>query len=448
MRIRTSQGTFSIAIKTSKKFQDTKRHFALATTQGDFLINKNSFIKRTKCSKIFLNDILNSPTPRSLEILLDKQQSLSSLSVALLDAAGSASSSACHKTALQINSFIQENISAWSCWINDNKTIVTSMPDGRKMIVHKDRESDLHIYIDLCPTPQAATSIGKGKFKTVYPFYNWDKQKPNIAVSVQEITDHTALLSAENEEEIIKMCKDIPQVLGIKCSARPENIEVEPALFISVMKRYENNWLSLLSSASLEDNLAAFTQVIKGVALLHQKKIIHRDLKFENILYRHKKNGKLEFKIADFGLSCKATEKKVLMQRSGTYPYMAPEVLGYLEKDPYKIDVWSLGVMLYRIYYDKRVPYYQPLTDLVNNLKKQEEGLDLSKRHEIRKMNKKHIYNFLLKEVTSLREGLLQSSDPWSELIAGMLNPNPRKRYSIAQCLEMLESLTLQVMSN
>lgn len=76
---------------------------------------------------------------------------------------------------------------------------------------------------------------------------------------------------------------------------------------------------------------------------------MHRDLKGDNILIG--KDG--ECKIADFGLS-KFTESSTQMMTTilGTPSYSAPEILAGGKKSTlytYKCDIWSLGIILYKI---------------------------------------------------------------------------------------------------
>jgi serine/threonine protein kinase len=82
-------------------------------------------------------------------------------------------------------------------------------------------------------------------------------------------------------------------------------------------------------------------QIIKAIAHCHAQGVIHRDIKAENIMI----NDQGQVKLLDFGLS-KNSEVCKDREICGTPYYMAPEmILG----DPYdtKVDVWSLGVMLY-----------------------------------------------------------------------------------------------------
>merc|ERR1712141_698560 len=92
-----------------------------------------------------------------------------------------------------------------------------------------------------------------------------------------------------------------------------------------------------------------FNQILSAVKYCHdQQRIIHRDLKPDNILF----DGENNIKIGDFGLSEEFVPGKMLNTFCGTPEYMAPEVFQGQKFDGPKVDVWSLGVMLYEMLTD------------------------------------------------------------------------------------------------
>ena len=88
-----------------------------------------------------------------------------------------------------------------------------------------------------------------------------------------------------------------------------------------------------------------FTQICLALKHIHEKKIIHRDLKSGNIFLM--KNGLV--KLGDFGIS-KGFERTMEKAKTmvGTPYYLSPEIL---ESKPYdaKSDIWALGVLLYEM---------------------------------------------------------------------------------------------------
>eukprot|EP01025_Chloroclados_australasicus_P058541 TRINITY_DN7362_c0_g1_i1.p1 TRINITY_DN7362_c0_g1~~TRINITY_DN7362_c0_g1_i1.p1 ORF type:complete len:290 (-),score=33.24 TRINITY_DN7362_c0_g1_i1:1-870(-) len=89
-------------------------------------------------------------------------------------------------------------------------------------------------------------------------------------------------------------------------------------------------------------------QVLEGVAYLHKKGIVHRDLKLENLLLVDN-SAKPHVKIADFGLSKVFSQNSTLMTVCGSPLSLAPELLMLDEQGDYSpaVDVWSIGVILF-----------------------------------------------------------------------------------------------------
>ncbi|CAF2532740.1 unnamed protein product [Rotaria sp. Silwood2] len=92
-----------------------------------------------------------------------------------------------------------------------------------------------------------------------------------------------------------------------------------------------------------------FRQMCIGVKYLHSRSITHRDLKPENILLTSPDTNEALIKITDFGLSRFINETSLMKTFCGTPNYLAPEILVTRGEGSYtnKVDVWSLGVILY-----------------------------------------------------------------------------------------------------
>eukprot|EP01122_Echinamoeba_exundans_P009922 TRINITY_DN3579_c0_g1_i1.p1 TRINITY_DN3579_c0_g1~~TRINITY_DN3579_c0_g1_i1.p1 ORF type:complete len:867 (-),score=173.16 TRINITY_DN3579_c0_g1_i1:2-2602(-) len=86
-----------------------------------------------------------------------------------------------------------------------------------------------------------------------------------------------------------------------------------------------------------------FRQVVAAIDYCHSLRVIHRDLKAENLLL----DGQFHVKVIDFGLSNRWAPGELLQTFCGSPTYTAPELIRRQRYEGPEIDVWSLGVLLY-----------------------------------------------------------------------------------------------------
>jgi|AntRauTorckE5430_2_1112549.scaffolds.fasta_scaffold00769_9 serine/threonine protein kinase len=104
-----------------------------------------------------------------------------------------------------------------------------------------------------------------------------------------------------------------------------------------------------------EDQAARIVNsIMSAVSFMHEHDVMHRDLKYENIMFANS-SAKAEVKVIDFGLSKKYLPHQSLKEGVGTVYTMSPQIL---EGDyTNKADVWAVGVLSYMLL-SSQMPFY------------------------------------------------------------------------------------------
>ncbi len=101
--------------------------------------------------------------------------------------------------------------------------------------------------------------------------------------------------------------------------------------------------------------------ICTALEICGQRNIIHRDIKPENIFI----NDFGYFKLGDFGIARKMENLTGGLSQKGTFNYMAPEVSSSSEYDA-RVDTYSLGIVLYRLLNENRLPFLDTEKQLLN----------------------------------------------------------------------------------
>ncbi|XP_066148252.1 serine/threonine-protein kinase MARK2-like isoform X9 [Euwallacea fornicatus] len=186
-------------------------------------------------------------------------------------------------------------------------------------------------------------TIGKGNFAKVKLAKHVPTGK-EVAIKIIDKTQLTpgSLQKLFREVRIMKML-DHPNIVKLF-----QVIETEKTLYL-VMEYASGgevfDYLVLHGRMKEKEARAKFRQIVSAVQYCHQKRIIHRDLKAENLLL----DSEMNIKIADFGFSNEFTPGNKLDTFCGSPPYAAPELFQGKKYDGPEVDVWSLGVILYTL---------------------------------------------------------------------------------------------------
>uniref|UniRef100_A0A0E0D5C0 mitogen-activated protein kinase kinase kinase n=1 Tax=Oryza meridionalis TaxID=40149 RepID=A0A0E0D5C0_9ORYZ len=164
-------------------------------------------------------------------------------------------------------------------------------------------------------------------------------QGSNAQQSILALEQEIALLSQFEHENIV-------QYYGTD--------KEESKLYIFIELVTQGSLSSLYQKYKLRDSqVSAYTrQILNGLVYLHERNVVHRDIKCANILVHA--NGSV--KLADFGLAKEMSKINMLRSCKGSVYWMAPEVVNPKKTYGPQADIWSLGCTVLEML-TRNIPY-------------------------------------------------------------------------------------------
>ncbi|CAM0872385.1 unnamed protein product [Alopecurus aequalis] len=193
--------------------------------------------------------------------------------------------------------------------------------------------------------------LGSGSFGTVYEGISDE----GVFFAIKEVSLHD---QGSNAQQCILQ---LEQEIALLSQFEHENIvhyygtdKEDSKLYIFLELVTQGSLVSLYQKYRLRDtHVSAYTrQILNGLAYLHERDIVHRDIKCANILVHA--NGSV--KLADFGLAKQASNLSVLKSCKGTVYWMAPEVVNPKKTYGPAADIWSLGCTVLEML-TRQLPY-------------------------------------------------------------------------------------------
>lgn len=236
--------------------------------------------------------------------------------------------------------------------------------EGERMVKEMSNKSDNKELNRLSGRYEIIEQVGVGGMSYVYKAF--DSKKKHI-VAIKMLKEELAI-----DEEFVKKfksealaCKDIKQENVI---AAYEVVD-EGSMHYIVMEYIEgttlNKYIKQKGKLSNEETISISIQVAKGIQAAHNKGIIHRDIKPQNIVIND--NGKV--KITDFGIARAITSTTKNISVIGTVHYISPEQVRNTKVD-FRSDIYSFGCTMYEMITGE-VPFEgdAPLDIIVSHLR-------------------------------------------------------------------------------
>lgn len=327
----------------------------------------------------------------------------------------------------QINDAIEE---IGNSYLSRRKT-------GLDRSIEVDPEANL-VFIHL--KDHGVDEIGHGVKKVVTKSILYDVENPELVARC------TSNYSMHNEVVALKVMQGSKGIVKLH-SYLERNMNDELPVYHMMCKLYEGGALSQAfadgDKFSFQQKLYIVRDLISGIAAMHAKGLIHRDLTARNVLLtdrpsRKEKNNPIEAVIADFG-RVKHIDSAHGVKAQFNKRYMSPEsiIADQLSgEDYFATDLFALGCILHKLHFEKSGPWIDK-ANLINPtqpdaVKEAKFIYDLECYREVRLA--KHLLN----------RGFgsdMTTKDRVEQLILQLVHPDPKKRGTAAGCLDEINSI-------
>lgn len=196
---------------------------------------------------------------------------------------------------------------------------------------------------DQCKYIISKKPLGEGSYSTVFECKNTQTNKHYACKRYTKNLMFGMESMLQNEFEILKSFSESHEHL-VKLK---DYFETEKYLFlVTDLAKGGELFDTVLTRKKIpeSDCVQITAQLVDTLSYLHNNKIVHRDIKAENILFQSK--NKPLILVADFGLAKILEKGEKLYNKCGTLSYMAPEMFHKKGYD-FTVDIWALGVVVY-----------------------------------------------------------------------------------------------------
>jgi ankyrin repeat protein len=245
--------------------------------------------------------------------------------------------------------------------------------------------------------------LGKGRDGSVY-----EVEKNGLRYALKDIAKNKKLKIEKQIEEL-----NLQKRLNHPNISKVFEIYEDDKNIVIIMELCQEDMKQFLKTNRLskEQIISILKQLVSAVEYLEEKRILHKDIKVENILMC-RDGDKIIPKLIDFD---SAQKGEYFYGFIGYFENMAPEMCenGY----GYGVNVWQLGVVLYYMLFNK-----SPFSELLQPL--------IGGRHD-------YCYNYI--KENKIKFPNLDSK--LYRLLERMLEPNPKERITLAEIKNFLQIL-------